>query len=281
MAITATRGAARIWYQSFVHPVEQAPYIDRLQGMLDAIASPGIRFEVRGLDPPDFAFHALSEFPLRRASDPQCPPGRGGRVRRFRPRPLPGAPPLIELRGAVDIPVISLGEANMLAALSMAHRFGLVTVNPVFPAVARPPGAEPRPVRTLRRNAVPRDGVPAFMKAFTDDQAYEAVPRAASWQQVKPLIAGRRRAHHSRRRPADDAVRPRGAFRDRRRAGHERHRQWWPRPPKWRWPVRDITKVVVSRRGTTPRRPAGRDRPVPCPLTAATQNRWLFTGERQ
>ena len=30
--------------------------------MLDSIASPGIRFEVQGLDPPDCAFHALSEF---------------------------------------------------------------------------------------------------------------------------------------------------------------------------------------------------------------------------
>jgi hypothetical protein len=27
---------ARLWYQSFVHPVEQAPYIKRLQGLLDA-----------------------------------------------------------------------------------------------------------------------------------------------------------------------------------------------------------------------------------------------------
>jgi hypothetical protein len=36
----------RIWYQSFVHPVEQAPYIERLQSLLDSVASPGVRFEV-------------------------------------------------------------------------------------------------------------------------------------------------------------------------------------------------------------------------------------------
>src|SRR5215475_3384186 len=41
---------ARLWYQSFVHPTEQAPYIGRLQGELDAVAGPGIKFEVRGLD---------------------------------------------------------------------------------------------------------------------------------------------------------------------------------------------------------------------------------------
>ena len=28
-------GNKRIWYQSFVHPVQQAPYIKRLQAMLD------------------------------------------------------------------------------------------------------------------------------------------------------------------------------------------------------------------------------------------------------
>ena len=47
------QGQARVWYQSFVHPVEQAPYIERLQALLDGVASPGVRFEVHGLDPPD------------------------------------------------------------------------------------------------------------------------------------------------------------------------------------------------------------------------------------
>ena len=53
---------ARIWYQSFVHPVEQAPYIERLQAMLTKVAAPGVSFEVHGLDPPDHSFHALTEF---------------------------------------------------------------------------------------------------------------------------------------------------------------------------------------------------------------------------
>jgi len=52
---------ARIWYQSFVHPVEQAPYIERLQAFLDQVAAPDIKFEVHGLDPPDRHFHALTE----------------------------------------------------------------------------------------------------------------------------------------------------------------------------------------------------------------------------
>jgi len=40
---------ARLWYQSFVHPIEQAPYIERLQALLDAAAGPGVRFAVHGL----------------------------------------------------------------------------------------------------------------------------------------------------------------------------------------------------------------------------------------
>ena len=35
--------SARIWYQSFVHPIEQAPYIERLQAFLDQAASAGRR----------------------------------------------------------------------------------------------------------------------------------------------------------------------------------------------------------------------------------------------
>ena len=53
---------ARLWYQSFVHPIEQAPYIERLQALLDAAAGPGVRFAVHGLDPPDHLFHPLTEF---------------------------------------------------------------------------------------------------------------------------------------------------------------------------------------------------------------------------
>ena len=53
---------SRVWYQSFVHPAQQAPYIERLQGLLNEVAGPSARFEVHGLDPPDHSFHPLTEF---------------------------------------------------------------------------------------------------------------------------------------------------------------------------------------------------------------------------
>lgn len=42
--------------------MEQAPYVKRLQGQLDRVAARGLKFEVRGLDPPDHSFHPLTEF---------------------------------------------------------------------------------------------------------------------------------------------------------------------------------------------------------------------------
>lgn len=187
MTTAAARGTARIWYQSFVHPAQQAPYIVRLLGMLDAIASPSVRFEVHGLDPPDFAFHALSEFRcaaqvIRNALQAEKEGYDAFVLGHFQ------EPALIELRGAVDIPVISLGEANMLAALSMAHHFGLVTVNPVFlPWHDRQVRSHGFAERCVGIRALEMD-VPAFMAAFTDESAYAAV-RAQFVEQVKPLIA--------------------------------------------------------------------------------------------
>ena len=133
MAKRAARGETRICYQSFVHPVEQSPYIDRLQGMLDEVAAPGMRFEVQGLDPPDHSFHPLTEF--------RC----AGQVIRNALRAEKARydafvlghfqePGLLEIRSSVDIPVIGLGEANVFAALSMGHRFGLVTIDRGQPA---------------------------------------------------------------------------------------------------------------------------------------------------
>ena len=123
--------SARLWYQSFVHPIQQAPYIERLQGLLDLVAGPEIRFEVHGLDPPDHFFHPLTEFrcaaqTIRNALEAERAGYDAFVIGHFQ------EPGLLEIRGAIDIPVIGLGEANLLAALSMGRRLGLVTIDPVF-----------------------------------------------------------------------------------------------------------------------------------------------------
>ena len=88
---------ARLWYQSFVHPTEQA--------LLDAAAGPGVRFEVHGLDPPDHLFHPLTEFrcaaqTIRNALDAERAGYDAFVIGHFQ------EPGLLEIRGAVDIPVV-------------------------------------------------------------------------------------------------------------------------------------------------------------------------------
>jgi Asp/Glu/hydantoin racemase len=181
-----TQGQARIWYQSFVHPIEQAPYIQRLQALLDSVAGSGARFEVHGLDPPDHSFHPLTEF--RCAAQVVCHALEAEKagydafvIGHFQ------EPGLLEIRGSIDIPVVGLGEANLLAALSMGSRLGLVTIDPIFipwhDRQVRMHGLSERVVGTtaLRMN------LPAFMKAFSDESAYATV-RADFVAQVKPLI---------------------------------------------------------------------------------------------
>ena len=189
---------ARIWYQSFVHPVEQAPYIARLQGLLDSVAGPGVRFEVHGLDPPDRFFHPLTEFrcaaqTIRLALEAERAGYDAFVIGHFQ------EPGLLEIRGAVDIPVVGLGEASMLAALTMGRRFGLVTIDPVFidwhERQVRAHGFEQR-VAGVR--AIHAD-LAGFMRAFTERRP---MPRSAPSSSSR---SGRSwpRERRSSYRPAD------------------------------------------------------------------------------
>jgi len=177
---------SRIWYQSFVHPVEQAPYIKRLQGLLDAAAGAGVRFEVHGLDPPDHLFHPLTEFrcaaqTIRNALEAERAGYDAFVIGHFQ------EPGLLEIRGALDIPVVGLGEATLLAALSMGRQLGLVTIDPVFidwhERQVRAHGLEQR-VAGVRAIKV---DLPGFMRAFTDEPSYAHV-RADFVEQVRPLV---------------------------------------------------------------------------------------------
>ncbi len=177
----------RIWYQSFVHPIEQKPYIERLQAFLDHAAAPGVSFEVHGLDPPDRHFHALTEFrcaaqTIRNALEAERAGYDAFVIGHFQ------EPGLLEIRGAVDIPVVGLGEASMLAALSMGGRLGLVTIDPSFiDWHERQVRAHCFDRRVAGVRAVHMD-LPSFMRAFTDADTYARV-RADFIEQVRPLVA--------------------------------------------------------------------------------------------
>ena len=182
-----TSRPVRIWYQSFVHPKEQAPYIERLQAFLDRAARPGTKFEVHGLDPPDRHFHPLTEFrcaaqTIRNALEAERAGYDAFVIGHFQ------EPGLLQIRGAVDIPVVGLGEASMLAAMSMGGRLGLVTIDAAFiDWHERQVIAHGFTQRVAGIRAIKMD-LPGFMRAFTDDAIYAQV-RADFIEQVRPLIA--------------------------------------------------------------------------------------------
>ena len=166
----------------------------------------GISFEVHGLDPPDHSFHALSEFRcaaqvINNALAAEKAGYDAFVIGHFQETGL------IEIKGAVDIPVIGLGEANLLAGLSMGGRLGLVTIDPVFvPWHDRQIRMHGLGERYAGTQALKMD-LPSFMKAFTDETAYAQV-RSQFVTQVKPLIEKGAEVIIPGGRPADAAVRP-------------------------------------------------------------------------
>jgi allantoin racemase len=184
MKDTARR--TRIWYQSFVDPVEQAAYVERLSTRLRALAAPGVEVDVYGMVPPDRHFHPLTEFRCAAAGIQAALRAEAEGYDAF----VIGhfqEPGLAECRGAIGIPVIGLGEAAMLFGCSLGRRIGLVTIDPVFV-----PWHEEQIVRHgLERRvsgvAAIHADLPRFMRAFTERAEYERV-RADFAAQVRPLI---------------------------------------------------------------------------------------------
>ena len=177
---------ARIWYQSFVDPQDQRPYIQRLQEHLARYAAPHVRFEVHGVSPPDRYLSPLSEFrcagqAVRNAIQAQQQGYDAFVIGHFQ------EPGLVECRSALDIPVIGLGEATMLYACTLGRTFGLVTINPVFLPWHRDQitrlglGQRAAGVRAIDTQ------VATFMAAFEDESVYQQV-KEDFCRQVLPLI---------------------------------------------------------------------------------------------
>lgn len=184
---TNSRRGARIWYQSFVDPAEQAPYIERLSDALSEVAGEQVTFEVHGLSPPDRHFHPLTELRcaaqiIRNAFAAEAGNYDAFVIGHFQ------EPGLLECRASVDIPVVGLGETSLFAACSMGRKIGLVTIDPVFvdwherQILHHGLGSRVVGVQAIRAD------LPTFMRAFRDEKVYAEV-RQEFAERVRPLLA--------------------------------------------------------------------------------------------
>lgn len=121
----------RIFWQSFIDETASRPYMERLGAYLNSIAAPGTTVDVFGISPPDRDFGRLSEFrcAILAVDNGIAAEDNGYDAYVMGHFQDPG---LYELRSAVRIPVIGVGEATLLAATQLGRRLGLVTLDPVF-----------------------------------------------------------------------------------------------------------------------------------------------------
>jgi Asp/Glu/hydantoin racemase len=121
----------RIWWQSFVDPTQNAPYLQRLAAYLAEIADEGSSAVVHGLTPPDRDFGRLTEFRCAAlAIDNALESSEQGYdafvMGHFQD------PGLYECRSAVTLPVMGLGELSLHWAALLGRNIALVSLDPVF-----------------------------------------------------------------------------------------------------------------------------------------------------
>lgn len=179
----------RIWYQSFINEKAQKPYFERLGARLTSLAAPGTTVDLHGMSPPDRYFHAITEFrgadqTIRNALRAKEEGYDAFVIGHF---PDPG---LQECRGAIDIPVIGLGEACLLHACTMGRKIGLVTINPVFvPIHEAQVIAYGLRERVIGVRAIQAD-VDRFMKGLTHEETREEIRREFEAEVAPFLEAG-------------------------------------------------------------------------------------------
>jgi Asp/Glu/hydantoin racemase len=176
----------RIWYQSFTDPAVDAPYFARLTKYVSSVVSGGVDVELHGIQPGDRHLHPITEFRcaaqvIANAIAAQRAGCDAFVIGHFQ------EPALQEVRAAVEIPVVGLGEATMLHACTIGRKIGLVTINPVFipyheDQIVRH-GLEHRVVAVRAITAQ----VAEFNRAFDDEKEFERLCDAFA-QQVRPML---------------------------------------------------------------------------------------------
>lgn len=186
MIMAASSKPIRIWYQSFVDPVQQAAYCDELSRSLAAMAGPDVVFDVHGIDPPDLELHRLTEFRcsrqvIRNAVEAEREGCDAFAIGHFQDGGL------YEARAAVDIPVLALGEAAMLYACMLGRKIALVTINPIFiPMHEEQIDRYGLGKRVVAVTAIQADPT-MLVRAFTEEPAFQQVLDQFQ-RQVEPIV---------------------------------------------------------------------------------------------
>jgi Asp/Glu/hydantoin racemase len=161
----------RIWYQSFTDPDVHGAYIERLSAYLDEIGGEGTEFRIGGIKPSAAAVHRVTEMRCAlRAVDLGVAAERDGfdavLLGHFQDSGL------VELRCSLDIPVVGMGEASMLHALTLGRTFGLVTIDSLFAEWHREQVARIGVPERLTGIAVLSTPPGELVDAFEDESAY-------------------------------------------------------------------------------------------------------------
>ena len=178
----------RIWWQSFVDPAQNAPYLERMAAYLAEIADEGTTVDVRGMSPPDRDFGRLTEFRCAAmAIDNALEAAERGYdayvMGHFQD------PGLYEARSAVTMPVQGLGETTLHWAAQLGRNIGLVSIDPVFERwhleQADLYGLRGRVTHVVGLGVVVED----FEPAFAGDEAAYARLLEAFTGLVEPIVA--------------------------------------------------------------------------------------------
>lgn len=161
----------RIWYQSLTDLDLHGPYIERLTAHLDEVASDGSEFQIGGVKPSAAAVHRITEMRCAlQALDHGLAAERDGfdavLLGHFQDAGL------AELRCALDIPVVGMGEASILHALTLGRSFGLVTIDRLYVDWHREQVARIGVGERLTGVAVLSTPPGELVDAFADEAAY-------------------------------------------------------------------------------------------------------------
>jgi Asp/Glu/hydantoin racemase len=164
----------RIWFQGATDRNDMAPYINKLEPHLKAILDPEFTSTFNTTTPPATTTHALTEFRvarnfIRNAIEAQRQGYDAMAITHFQDAGL------AEVKSAVDIPVLGLGETTLFHACTLGRKLGLVTINPAFipwheDQVIRY-GLQQRVIGVRAVNATVGD----FMDAFSSKAGYDAL----------------------------------------------------------------------------------------------------------